>query len=724
MVTDYSNNENVAKPETESAIMPKTEALDYDLPAENMYPQPMGNDVGSSSGSNVRSSLLAMGFSPSLVDRAIEENGDDNVDLLLETLFTYPDLNRSDSSDSLDSLFGDEKDPVSLAHRDSELPIKEELDICVVRDEKKESLLAMDFSLDEVEFAMSKLGREALVTELVDFILAARIAGNLEREPNLVDAKENEQEFITETLFGTMEKTLRLIEMGFSENEISTAIEKYGSEIPLEELAESIVSDKIPNSSIKREKYFLTSLGTNSSSARSRCRPLSIASHDGLGGHCFDPLAVKREEPTSETYYESSDLDLLQKFRGKRPKEEYIDQSSNLKRPKQEYDEGFSSSLGPEWEETNFRNFPPFSRACSSVSKRRVPHKARLLENVAAPRMSMPSSCRSLDRMVAKPPYFFYGTIMNLSHDTWVKISQFLYAIEPEFVNTQSFSALSRREGYVHNLPTGPRFHILPKPPMTIQEVMPHTSKWWPSWDTRKQLSYINAETSGISQVRDRIERILADSRGLVSAERQKDIIRQCETLNLVWVGRNRLGPIEAENVESILGYPINHTRTAGLSLMDRLQVLKHCVQIDTLAYHLSILKSLYPGGLKMLSIYNGIGGAEIALHRLGIELKVVVCVEASESKRRILKQWWESSGQKGELVQIEDVQKLASNRLEVLVQKYGGFDFIICQNPCTYALKSSVAADFDGPAGLDFTMFYEFVRVLQRVRSKMERNQ
>lgn len=33
------------------------------------------NDVGSSSGSNVRSSLLAMGFSPSLVDRAIEENG-------------------------------------------------------------------------------------------------------------------------------------------------------------------------------------------------------------------------------------------------------------------------------------------------------------------------------------------------------------------------------------------------------------------------------------------------------------------------------------------------------------------------------------------------------------------------------------------------------------------------------------------------------------------------
>lgn len=45
---------------------------------------------------------------------------------------------------------------------------------------------------------------------------------------NSADANSAVQEFITETLFGTMEKTLRLIEMGFSENEISTAIEKYG----------------------------------------------------------------------------------------------------------------------------------------------------------------------------------------------------------------------------------------------------------------------------------------------------------------------------------------------------------------------------------------------------------------------------------------------------------------------------------------------------------------
>ncbi|CAH9108535.1 unnamed protein product [Cuscuta europaea] len=579
----------------------------------------------------------------------------------------------------------------------------------------------MDFSLDEVELAMRKLGKEALVTELVDFILAARIAGSFERE----DAKEIDQECVTEVLFGTMDKTLRLSEMGFSENDISNAIEKYGSETPLEALAESIVFKKNPNIYIKREEEYFPTPRLNSFSARSSCSPLGSTMHDvHSAGHYFDPLAVKREEPTPEACYESTRMEFLQKFKGKRPQTDYInnnnDDTNSLKKPKQEYEEGLL-----EWEETNFRHFPPFTG--SNTSKRRIPdHKTRIMmENstAATPRMAMPNSCRSLDRMVAKPPYFFYGTIMNLSHDTWVKISQFLYAVEPEFVNTQYFSSLSRREGYLHNLPTVKRSHALPKPPMTIQEVMPHTLKWWPSWDTRKHINNINTEMGGVSQAREKIERIISDSRGLLSAERQRDIIRQCQTLNLVWVGRNRLAPIEIETIESILGYPTNHTRTAGSILTDRLQLLKNCFQTDTLAYHLSALKSLYPEGLRMLSIYNGIGGAEVALHRLGIQLKVVVSVEPCETKRGILKDWWESSGQRGELVQMEDVQRLASNRIEVLVKKYGGFDFIVCQNPCTYDLKSSVAADSDSAAGLDFSMFYEFVRVVQRVRSRMDRN-
>lgn len=113
------------------------------------------------------------------------------------------------------------------------------------------------------------------------------------------------------------------------------------------------------------------------------------------------------------------------------------------------------------------------------------------------------------------------------------------------------------------------------------------------------------------------------------------------------------------------------------------------------------------------MSIFSGIGGAEIALHRLGIRLRDVVSVETSGMKRRILKRWWQNTGQSGELLQIEDIQRLTSSKLESLFGKFGGFELIICQNPCTG----------DSVAGLDSPSFYEFVRVLQRVRKMKENN-
>jgi hypothetical protein len=60
-----------------------------------------------------------------------------------------------------------------------------------------------------------------------------------------------------------------------------------------------------------------------------------------------------------------------------------------------------------------------------------------------------------------------------MSHGRKKKMSQFLYDIEPEFVNTEFFSALNRIKGYIHNLPTENRFHILPKPPLTIEDAIP-----------------------------------------------------------------------------------------------------------------------------------------------------------------------------------------------------------------------------------------------------------
>ncbi|PHT82237.1 hypothetical protein T459_15252, partial [Capsicum annuum] len=695
---EYSDSENSSKPEGVSGIMPKVEDPYGDFPSLYTYTMPMGDNIASSSGTNVRSSLLSMGFKESLVDKAIEENGEDNIDLLLEILFANSDPPRAESSDSLDDLFRDDDDISSSAKYDGEVHIKEEPDPCVgVCDDKRMSLLAMSFSLDEVEFAFGKLGEAAPVNELVDVIFAARIAGNHKKDDDdvsVVEIKDKNKECTTEALFGTMEKTLKLLEMGFSENEVSTVIDKFGSDSPLEELANLIVD---PSSGRRTNKHLLNSVSRN-------------------GSIDFHPIAVKKEECLDTSEYVD---DLLEKLKGKRPKENSIDENETLKRPKSESDEALSTSLGPAWQEILGLS----NTTRTKVHRRAIHQRPRVLDCQDTQKLSMPNPCRSLDKMVAKAPYFFYGNVMNLSHDSWVRISQFLYSIEPEFVHTQLFSALSRKEGYVHNLPTENRVHIVPKPPMTIQEVVPSSKKWWPSWDTRQHLSCINSETSVLSHICDRLERTLSESQGYPSGDRQRDILFQCQMFNLVWVGRYKLAPVVPEQIERILGYPENHTRIAGFNLMERLLSLKHCFQIDTLAYCLSALKYLYPGGLTVLSIYSGIGGAEVALHRLGIPLKAVVSIESSEKNRRILKQWWSSSGQAGELVQLEDIHKLASNKVEVLIQQFGGFDFIICQNPCTYSSKGNLAADIDSHASLDFMLFHEFVRVMQRVRSKMGRN-
>ncbi|KAL3505574.1 hypothetical protein ACH5RR_030956 [Cinchona calisaya] len=732
-MADFSDSENSSKQEVDG-FTPKVEALDYDLPYENIFSGIMANNVASSSRSNVRASFIGMGFAPFLVDRAIRENGEDNVDLILETLFSYSasqkrnsqhfdsfdgffdDNNKqpadcgarealqvSDSSDSLNSLFGDDEETCSHSNHNKNAAMKEEPDVDIVVSEKKASLVAMSFSKDEVEFAMDKLGVGAPISELVDFIFAARIADNCAKgadNPSASDVRKDQQ-CSTEALFGTMEKTLILFEMGFSEQQISTAIEKYGSEVPISELAASIIAEE--NSGTNTDEYFP-----------------SASNRSTVGNYgSFDPSIVKAEE-----YYlddiSHRNLDFLEKLKGKGPNEKYVDEQCDLKIPKEEFYEDFSTSLAPTWLEARKRMSISFGSQRMEIPKKKVHRRAEQLSTSGMEKMPMPKSCKAHDDMVAKPPYFFFGNVVNLTHGSWVKISQFLYSVQPEFVNTETFSALSRKEGYVHNLPMQNRFHILPKPPMTIQEALPHTRKWWPSWDTRKQLSSISSETAEISQACERLGRMLDYSRGMLSVEQQSNLLHQCQMLNLVWVGRNKLAAIEPEVLELILGYPVHHTRSVPSSLTERLLSLESCFQIHTLAYHLSVLKYLFPGGLTVLSIYSGIGGAEIALHRLGIQLKVVVSVEPCETKRKILKHWWEKHGMSGELVQIESLRsRLSSNKLEGLIHKYNGFDIVIGQNPTTNSPRSSGTNISD----LDLQMFYEFVRALQRVRSAMEKN-
>ncbi|XP_057993250.1 DNA (cytosine-5)-methyltransferase DRM2 isoform X2 [Hevea brasiliensis] len=328
---------------------------------------------------------------------------------------------------------------------------------------------------------------------------------------------------------------------------------------------------------------------------------------------------------------------------------------------------------------------------------------------------------RTLPEAAIEPPYFYYENVALAPKGVWSTISRFLYDVEPEFVDSKYFCAAARKRGYVHNLPVQNRFPLLPLPPRTIHEALPLTKKWWPSWDTRTQLNCLQT-CVGSAKLTDRIRKAIEDYEGDPPLSIQKYVLDECRKWNLVWVGRNKVAPLEPDEVEMLLGFPRNHTRGGGISRTDRYKSLGNSFQVDTVAYHLSVLKDLFPGGINLLSLFSGIGGAEVALHRLGIRLKNVVSVEISEVNRNIIRCWWEQTNQTGNLIDIVDVQQLNADRLEQLMNSFGGFDLVVGGSPCNN-LTGSNRHHRSGLEGKESSLFFDFCRILDLVKCIMTRN-
>ena len=170
--------------------------------------------------------------------------------------------------------------------------------------------------------------------------------------------------------------------------------------------------------------------------------------------------------------------------------------------------------------------------------------------------------------------------------------------------------------------------------------------------------------------------------------------------------------------MEYLLGFPEDHTR--GISVTDRYKSLGNSFHVDTVAYHLSVLRDMFPYGMNVLSLFSGIGGAEVALHRLGIHMKTVVSVEISEVNRFILRSWWDQT-QTGNLIEIADVQSLTSERLESYIKRIGGFDLVIGGSPCNN-LAGRNRFHRDGLDGEHSSLFYHYARILDTVKSIMDR--
>ncbi|CAA0823415.1 DNA (cytosine-5)-methyltransferase DRM2 [Striga hermonthica] len=329
---------------------------------------------------------------------------------------------------------------------------------------------------------------------------------------------------------------------------------------------------------------------------------------------------------------------------------------------------------------------------------------------------------RNLPELARGPPYFYYENVALAPKGVWDTISKFLYEVEPEFVDSKYFSAAARKRGYVHNLPIENRFPLVPLPPMTIQQAFPLSRKWWPEWDTRDKLNCIQTAI-GSAKLTERIRGWLERADGNPSESVKRDILEQCRKWNLVWVGRNKVAPLEPDEVEMLLGFPKNHTRGGGISRTDRYKSLGNSFQVDTVAYHLSVLKELYPNGINMLSLFSGIGGAEVALHRLGVKLKNVVSVEKSKVNRDIVRSWWEQTNQRGTLYDYDDVQQFDSPGIEQIMDSIGGFDLVVGGSPCNN-LAGSNRVSRDGLEGKESSLFYDYFRILGIVRDHSRQSQ
>nr|XP_043606390.1 DNA (cytosine-5)-methyltransferase DRM2-like [Erigeron canadensis] len=331
---------------------------------------------------------------------------------------------------------------------------------------------------------------------------------------------------------------------------------------------------------------------------------------------------------------------------------------------------------------------------------------------------------RKLPEEAIGPPFFYYENVALAPKGVWDTISRFLYDIQPEFVDSKYFCAAARKRGYIHNLPIKNRFPLFPLPPRTINDALPLTKKWWPKWDTRTKLNCLQT-CIGSAKLTERIRKALEEcgEDHEPPLHVQKYVMDQCKKWNLVWVGKNKVAPLEADEVEMLLGFPRNHTRGGGISRTDRYKSLGNSFQVDTVAYHLSVLKEIFPNGLNMLSLFSGIGGAEVALHRLGIPLKNVVSVEISRANRDIVRSWWEQTNQKGNLIHLDDVQQLNGDQLERYMGSFGGFDLIVGGSPCNN-LAGSNRVSRDGLEGEHSSLFYDYFRILDLVKCIMKGQQ
>ncbi|KAG2245317.1 hypothetical protein Bca4012_024198 [Brassica carinata] len=557
---------------------------------DNFQSSPKSSSPVVTSSDHMFATLVDMGFSDDVIARAIQENGPNaETSVIIDTISKYS-MNCEPSSSKSKTIY---------------------------------HFLAMGFDEEKIIKAIHKHGEENM-EEIANALLSSE--ADMKEEDNIdwsdSDDEMNDDEKDPDS-FDSCNPLSSLVKMGFSELEVSLAIERCGDSVSIADLADFICAAQIA-----RE---------------------------------FDEFHIEPEE----------------------------------QKPRQ-----------------NIRKSQKEPRPSTNDQPLRLPNP---MIGFGVPNESVFITHRSLPALARAPPYFYYENVALAPTGVWETISRHLYDVAPEFVDSKYICAAARKRGYVHNLPISNRYQIQPAPKLTIQEALPVTRKWWPTWDTRTKLNCI-LTVHASAQLTKRIRLALEAHTGEPSEATKRFVIEQCKKWNLVWVGKNKAAPLDGDEIESLLGFPRNHTRGGGITTTERLKSLGNSFQVDTVAYHLSVLKPLFPDGINVLSLFTGIGGGEVALHRLQIPMKTVVSVEISEVNRNILRDFWEQTNQRGVLIEFADVQDLTKDKIVELMKRFGGFDLVIGGSPCNN-LAGGNRVSRSGLEGEQSSLFFEYCRILDVVR-------
>ncbi|KAH8959246.1 hypothetical protein BDL97_06G069600 [Sphagnum fallax] len=264
---------------------------------------------------------------------------------------------------------------------------------------------------------------------------------------------------------------------------------------------------------------------------------------------------------------------------------------------------------------------------------------------------------RHLSDDIKGAPYFYFENVASMPKGQWERIQRHLFDIEPEFVDSMHFSACRRPRGYIHNLPIEGRKKLSPDPPMTIQELLPETQQFWPSWDPRTKLNCINTRKGSEFLIRRmELDKIPLNPRNPDTDQKTK-ILEQCKKWNLVWTNPSYPTPITENEIEAMLGFDKDHSRYC-YNTSARFLALGNSFSIYTVAFHFSVLKALYPRGIKALG--------------------------------------------RGELLD--------------LVKRYGGFDLIVGGSPCNNLSGNNMWTRV-GLDGDKSGVFFEFSRIVSALR-------